>query len=150
MFGKCSPFRLVGTSFITVLFVLVLAGCSKSGPQFVDEGTAYTEKNLTQVLEQSDSGELRAASGADAEMLRQEALTGLRRQGGPAADAAALITDTFPANATGVPYYVERATFDGKPCLVIIEARGPKAATLSNRLLWVIGENREVLFSVMR
>lgn len=139
---------------IVVAFVILawaqLQGCGGQGPEFVDAGHTYTSETVTLLLERSDAGDLARLPSADAMPLRQEALTDLRGAGGGAAEAASTITKAFPADATGVPYYVERATYDGTAGWVILEARGPAGGTMRNRLLWVIDSKGEVLYSVMR
>ncbi len=134
---------------VTLSVTLALAGCA-SGPQFVDEGATYTLDNASTAFDKADTSDVAGLSVGDADELQRKALSGLRSQGGAAADAAELITATFPSGARSVPVYVERATVDGDPALIIVEVIGPKAGTLQDQRLWVINESGDVLLSETR
>lgn len=123
-------------------------GCTAAGPRFVDDGTSYDARSAISLLESSDAGRLAVAPVEDSEDLRQDALAALRRRGGVARDAAQLLTETFAAAARGVPYYVERARYDGEDGWIVLEASGRGAGTLSDRRLWVLdAQGRVLLFS---
>lgn len=133
---------LIGT------ILLFSVGCTPDGPDFVDDGGAYTAETAVQLLESSDAGELADEPVANAEALRQEALTDLRRRGGRARDAARFVTRTFPKARRGVPYYVEAATYEGSESWVILEASGRSNGLLEERRLWVMDTDGGVrLFS---
>lgn len=126
------------TAMLIGTILLFSVGCTPSGPDFVDAGVNYTAETAVQLLESSDAGDLADEPAADAEALRQQALTHLRRRGGRARDAARFITRTFPKARRGVPYYVERAMYEGTECWVIVEASGRTDGPLSERRLWVM------------
>ena len=79
---------------------------------------------------------------ADGVKLRHDALAALRRQGATASGVADLLTRTFPSDTSGVPVYVEKATYEGKPAVLVVEAAGPKAGSLNAKRLWVVGDRR--------
>jgi len=135
---------------VAIAVLLTLSGCSHADIRFVDDGGSYTQASATDLLESADPGELVNERADAAPRLRQEALSRLRDLGGTAETAASVITRSFPSDSTGVPYRVERATFDGDAAWIILEARGRANGPLSGRLLWVIDRNGTVLYSGMR
>ena len=125
---------------------LAVSGCAPKGPTYVDAGASYSQSTLASVYALADTSKLASQSAADTTKLRHDALTGLRRQGGTAAAAADLMTKTFPPSTRGVPVYVERALFDGKQALVVVEAIGPATGKLTTKRLWVLSDSGSVLF----
>jgi len=126
--------------------VLFLSACGPTGPTWVDAGATYTTKTLSAEYAKASLGDLAKNSTADTAKLRHDALVGLRRRGGSAADAADLITKTLPTDGHGVPLYVERATVDGVPSLILIEAIGPPSGKLTTKRLWALSDQGAVLF----
>lgn len=137
---------------ISVLCALVLisTGCTSDKFAFIDEGAAYDADSAIALLESSDSGRLARESTSSADRLRQKALTALRNQSDTAADAARTITRSFPRTAASVPFRVERATFDNTDCWVILEASGRSGGRLSDRRLWVLSAEGDVLLFASR
>jgi hypothetical protein len=128
----------------------MLGGCAAKGPTYVDNGASYTKSTISSVYERADISKLAKVSTANTPKPRHDALTALRARGGTAATSAALITKTLPSGERGIPVYVERANFDGKSALIIIEAIGPATGTLTTKRLWVLGEDGSVLFGGTR
>ena len=128
------------------IVLLLLAACGPTGPTWVDSGAAYTTKSLPGAYAKADISGLASTPAADTTQLRHDALVGLRRRGGAASDAADLITRTLPADSRGVPLYVERATIDGSPGLILVEAIGPSSAKLTTKRLWALSDKGAVLF----
>ena len=136
-----------------VLVLLALSsgvGCSPESPRFVNAGARYTALDVTSVLEVVDATNVRGTPTTDAATLRSSYLGTLRGQGGAAAEAADIITRTFSKATPGVPVYVERATFEGTPALVIVEVIGPRGGRLGDKRIWVIDDDGAVLYSVTR
>jgi len=125
---------------------ITLSGCGPSGPAWVDNGGSYSTASLSTLYARGDISKLASQASSNAVKLRHDALTGLRGRGGAAAAAADLVTKTLPASTRGVPVYVERATINGKPGLIIIEATGPASGALSTKRLWALSETGAVLF----
>lgn len=126
--------------------ILTLSGCSPTGPQWVDVNTSYTANNVSDVYGKADISKFAQVSAADTTQQRHDALTGLRKRGGTAASAADLITKTLPSDTRGIPVYVERASYDGQPALVLVEAIGPAQGKLTTKRLWVLSSTGAVLF----
>ena len=126
--------------------VVLLAGCSSTGPTWVDSGAGYTTQNVSDVYTKADISRYAEVSAANTTQQRHDALTALRARGGNASDAATLLTNTLPSDARGVPVYVERATFNGQPALILVEAIGPSKARLTTKRLWVLSAEGTVLF----
>ena len=135
---------------ISLLLALALTSCSQSGLTFVDEGGSYDRESALALAAAADSGDLAGRSTREADALRHDALVDLRSEGAAGAEAASLVTKTFPSNAAAVPFYVERATFDSKPALVVIEAIGPADGSLADKRIWVLSEDGDVLLSGTR
>lgn len=128
------------------LLALAVAGCSAPTPEFVDSGNEYTKQEAISLLEESDAGSLSDAPTQDSETLRREALARLRQQGGSAQEAARVITEAFAGAKRGVPYRVERATFDGAACWIVLEAAARTGSSrLDSRRLWVLDPQGTVL-----
>lgn len=134
-------------AIILVLSALLLTGCSPKAPEFVDKGTTYTQDTLRSRLASASAQSLAARTVAEAPELRSRTLAALRGKGDAASAAATLITKSFPAETASVPVYVERATFEGKQALVIVEAYGASGGKLDRKRLWVIDDKGTILFS---
>ena len=135
---------------VLAALTLLLAGCEPTGPEFVAEGRSYTLNTALELSDTIDAGGLAEQPTSKANELRHEALVALRKQGDMAENAAKVITATFPAETSGVPYYVERALYHSEPALIIVEAIGPQGGTLSDRRVWVLSLDGEVLLSGTR
>lgn len=140
--------RRLGMLVLVACFaVALLTGCADTGPVWVDEDAAYTASTISMVFGQADDAEFVGKPTNDSEDLRHDALVALRARGGAAAEAADLITKTFPSTA-GVPLYVERASFEGSSnALIVVEIIGPTDGDLSLSRLWVLSETGDVLYS---
>jgi hypothetical protein len=57
-----------------------------------------------------------------------------------------MLTKTFSAQTRAVPVYFERATFNGTPAVVVVEATGPPEGKLTTKRVWILDENGGVLF----
>lgn len=145
LFGLSGPRRVA--SFLLVLACLAfLLGCSTQGPDFVDEGASYNETSVMALADGIDTSRLANTPSDDAAGLRHEALTTLRSLGGRAVPIADMLTRTFSAQTRGVPVYFERATFNGKAAVVVIEAAGPANGKLIAKRVWVLDEQGGVLY----
>jgi hypothetical protein len=133
-----------------LMLALALMGCSAPNLTFVDEGGSYNRESALALTAAADSGDLADHSTREAGVLRHDALVDLRGEGAAGAEAASIITRTFPSDAAAVPFYVERATFDSVPALVIIEAIGPADGSLVDKRIWVLSEDGDVLLSGTR
>jgi hypothetical protein len=134
-------------AFLTVVTTwAALTGCSKQAAPFVDGGTSYDQTSVMAVAHGIDTSRLEDTSSGDAAPLRNKALTQLRSRGGRAVPVADMLTRTFSAQTRGVPVYFERATFDGKSAIVMIEAAGPENGKLTAKRVWVLDEQGGVLF----
>jgi len=141
--------RCVAAAFVVSLLV-VAPGCSADSPRFVDSGGAYTQADITGVLDVVDSSSALGKPTSESSQLRSAALVSLRGQGEAAETAASLITKTFQSSTPGVPVYVERATYNGTPALVIVELIGPRDGSLVDKRIWVIDDAGLVLYSGTR
>jgi hypothetical protein len=142
--------RVVRTALFVALAVALLCGCAKKGPAYVDAGTAHTKATALAVLSQADTSAVSSHPTSDGSKLRHDALAALRRQGAKASAVADLLTRAFPSDTRGVPVYVERATYDGKPAVLVVEATGPDSGSLNSRRLWVVGDDGDILFAGSR
>jgi hypothetical protein len=140
--------RTILVIFLGLLLVAVVlgTGCSPKGPAWVDAGNDYSSSNVSSVYSRADISSLSAQSAADTAQARHDALTELRKRGGAASSAADLITKTLPSNERGIPVYVERATFGGKPAILLVEAIGPAGGKLNTKRLWVFSDTGAVLY----
>jgi hypothetical protein len=127
--------------FAGLLVVLVCTACAATGPEWVDEGQEYTLDGAKALLNSTEAGDLETTAVEGADELRADALAELRSEGDRAAAAADLLTATFPAQTKAVPFYVERATVDGAPTVIVVEAWGPREGVLELRRVWVIDED---------
>lgn len=137
---------------ILILLIVLLgaSGCSAAGPTWVDDGTNYTIKSVENVLDVADISAQAKLPATDAVKLRHAALTSLRKQSDSAARAANLITATFDPATRSVPVYVESASLDGTPVLIVVEATGPKTGTLNMKRLWVLRTDGTVILARSR
>ena len=141
---------LVIVTLMLVAAVLGTTGCTADDVTWVDDGASYTMKSVEKVLDSADISAHSARSATEATELRHAALTSLRKKGDSAAEAASLLTATFPPDTRAVPVYIESASLDGTPILVVVEATGPKAGALTMKRLWVLGEDGSVILSRSR
>lgn len=147
--------RSLGTTRLPAVFAIIAllassVGCTGRPVQFVDAGRSYTASTVDDLIANTSSGGLAAQKTEDAPALRQRALVSLRRASGRAPQAAELLTAIFPASTTAVPYYVERATYEGTDAWIVLEARGRPGGTLADRRLWVIDTTGNVMVSKLR
>lgn len=133
-----------------MLCVALCSGCAPKVVQYVDSGRSYDATAALSVLDGTDSSAVAQKATSLGPKLRSEALAGLTRQGSSASEIAGLLTRTFPSTANGVPLYVERMTFGGKPSVLVVEAIGPEGGVLASKRLWVISDAGDVLFSGTR
>ena len=133
-----------------VMIAALCAGCSPKGPTYVEKGKDYDRAASLALLASVDPGELAKRPTSDGVGLRHTALAELRLRGKNASGVADLLTKTFPSDTTGVPVYIERGSFDGKPAVIVIEAIGPEVGHLNSKRIWFVGEQGEVLFAGSR
>ncbi len=133
-----------------LVLALALSGCSASNLTFIEKGGSYDRESALALAEAANSGDLAGRSTREAKALRHDALVDLRSKGAAGAEAASLITQTFPSDAAAVPFHVERATFASMPAFVIIEAIGPADGSLVDKRIWVLSEDGDVLLSGTR
>lgn len=129
---------------------VLLSGCAKKGPTYVESATDYSQVTALAVLARADASRVADRPTADGVQLRHDALAALRRQGATASGIADLLTRTFPSDTSGVPVYVEKASYEGKPGVLVVEAAGPKAGMLNAKRLWVVGTDGTILFAGSR
>lgn len=142
-----------GPIFIALSALILSTGlvaCSPSGPAYISEGNSYTAQTVISVLDVATSDSPEGEPTAEADRLNQQALVSLRTQGDEAAKAADVLTKTFASTAQGVPFYVERATYEGADSLIVAEMIGPKGGVLQDKRVWVIDDQGEILFSATR
>lgn len=135
---------------IAALALVLMAGCTKTGPIFVDGGQDYTSQTVLGALDKADTSSISSRPTSEGAKLRHDALAALRREGSVASSVADLLTRTFPSTTSGVPVYVERATYAGKTAIVVVEATGPASGSLDSKRLWVVGEDGDILFAGSR
>jgi len=139
--------RIVVLAMVVATALAVLTGCAEKGPTYVDAGAVHTKATVIAILEQTDTSAIADRPAADGAKLRHQALAALRRQGTDASSVADVLTRTFPSDTRGVPVYVERASYDGKDAILVVEATGPDSGKLNAKGLWVISESGDVLFA---
>lgn len=142
--------RVAGVLAVSVLLALAV-GCKPASPRYVDEGGAYDRKSVMRLL--SSIGETKGLAETPVSQAtegRHQAMSALRAGGGSAANAAELMTRVFPPATAAVPYYVESASYEGTSAVVILEAMGRKGGNLSDKRLWVISLDGDVLISASR
>ena len=110
----------------------------------------HTNETALAVLATADASAVASQPTADGAELRHAALAALRREGETASSVADLLTRTFPSSTRGVPVYVERASYDGTPAVLVVEATGLASGPLSSKRLWVVSESGDILFAGSR
>jgi hypothetical protein len=136
----------VATLALALVLGAALSGCSSQGATFVDNKASYDESSVMNLASGIDASKLANTPSKDAAALRHHALTALRSRGGAAVPVADMLTRTFSAETRAVPIYFERATFKGKPAVVVIEAAGPAKGKLTTKRVWVLDEQGGVVF----
>lgn len=124
-------------TLIALAAVLVLAGCGRPAVRFIPEGGQYSLPDARAKARTLSSPYSHTATD-DAADARKTALVGLRREGTVGAEAADILTARFPSDASGVPYYVEAATINGRAAWFVVEATPGSDGKLSARRLWVL------------
>lgn len=147
--GRGARIALAAAAAALTILAL-LAGCAPKGPTYVENGSDYSTKAAYALLARVDAGKLADTPTTDGPRLRHIALAALRRNGPVASSAADTITKTFPSDVTGVPVYVERGAFGGKPAIVLVEAIGPANGKLTSKRIWFVSENGDILFAGSR
>lgn len=143
------PVRIFAALLLFTLLIPI-AGCTAVHPMWVDTGATYSSADVDAVIAKADASALEGRSVSELEDLRHGALVDLRSQNDTAAEAANRITNTLPIDS-GVPIYVELATYDEHPdALVVVEATGSEGETFTRLRLWVIDAEGTVLFSSIR
>lgn len=139
--------RRVSAQLAMLLVATSLVACGSAARlSFIPDGGSYTAEDLPALLASADLTAVSSVATEDGPRLRQDMLTSLRRQGDDAAALADTLTREFPTDVTSVPTVVERATYDGAPAWIVIEAWGEQGGTLSHRRLWVFSyEQRAVV-----
>ena len=137
---------LVMTLALSVAVAAVLMGCSAQGATFVDGNASYDETSVMALTDGIDTSKFAETPSTKAPDLRHQALTMLRSRGGTAVPIADMVTRTFSAETRSVPVYFERASFKGKPVVVVVEAAGPANGTLATKRVWVLDEQGGVVF----
>jgi predicted small lipoprotein YifL len=137
-------------SLLAAVAAALMTGCASKGPVYVDSGVNHTSATALALLAKADASAVASKPTSEGAKLRHEALAALRRNGAAASSVADLLTRTFPSSTSGVPVYVERGSYEGKPAVLVVEATGPKSGSLSTKRLWVVGESGDVLFAGSR
>jgi hypothetical protein len=131
---------------VSIMVLVTIVGCAPSGPAWVDSGATYTTSSLAGVFDKADISKFKDRPVSEAGDQRQKALTALRMKGKQASQAADLITKILPADSSGIPVYVERATVGGQSAYVLVEAIGPSGGKLSTKRMWALADNGAVLW----
>jgi hypothetical protein len=131
---------------LALVIATALSGCSSPEAPFVDNKATYDESSVMTLASGVDASKLANTASEDAAPLRHKALTTLRSRGGSAVPVADMLTKTFSAETRAVPIYFERATFKGKPAVVVVEAAGPAKGKLTTKRVWVLDEQGGVVF----
>lgn len=129
---------------------VVLGGCAKKGPVYVESTTDFTKATALAALARADTSGVSSQPTADGPKLRHDALAALRHESASASGVADMLTRAFPSDTSGVPAYIEKATYAGEPAILVVEATGPAAGSLSAKRLWVLGKDGSVLFAGSR
>lgn len=135
---------------IMIVALAFSSGCGKENTTFVESERDYTGRSALALAGSTEAAEVSDKPTAGAGDLRRAALISLRRQGDVAQQAADLITATFPVNTPGVPLRVEKATFEGEPAFIVVEAIGRRGGTLSDKRVWALDTSGKVLFAGTR
>lgn len=144
--------RISGIAMVAAcaLLLAVLGGCAPKGPTFVQVGSLYTTQTVTATFARAQTAELAAVSVDKAAQLRHAALVGLRSRGASGSATADLITSVLGSEPRAVPVYVELASVDGTPVVVVVEASGPSGGVLDHKRLWVLDDKGNVIFAGSR
>lgn len=145
--------RMARPVLIVVLaaaLLLVLSACDGNRITYVAEDADYDRAAALKLLDEADAGDLASRPTEESAGLREAALTDLRGQRDGAAEAASLITRTLPPTSRSVPFYVETASYEGTPAVVILEAVGPSSGVLRDKRLWVLALDGSVLLAGSR
>lgn len=116
---------------------MLVSGCSRTGLVIEHAAATYT---MDQAVTLAPDAGLGSASGLDraaASARRQELLANLRRQGAEGTAVADMLTVGFPADYAGVPVLVRKATVDGTPSWIVVDAVPGKDDKLTRRRIWV-------------
>jgi hypothetical protein len=141
---------LVSLFGLLVVMSLSSVGCAQKTIELVDDGRSFEIDTVVTMMDAGDPGDLTGRSADQADSLRSKALSSLRQRGAEGTRVADLLTDSFPSNTRGVPFYVERALVDGQESWLVIEAIGRRGGELDDRRLWVLDNEGEVIFSATR
>jgi hypothetical protein len=130
--------RRLAVAVLVLAGLLAIAGCARA-PQarFVADDRIYTLAEVEKNVAVMSPGPAASIDVAKATEVRQQVLAELRRHGALAGKAADVMTREFPASTQAVPFYVEAATVDGKPCWIFLETWGGHSGRLTSRRLWV-------------
>lgn len=142
--------RVVASLLVALTLVLGLVGCADGATVWVDESAAYTAASIGEPLDTADISRVSERPTAEAQDLRHDALSSLRKQGDSASQVADMLTSTFDPDTRGVPVYVEKASFEGTSVVIVVEATGPKSGALTLKRLWVLGEDGSVILARSR
>lgn len=134
----------------TVALCLAVTGCAQPRVSFSQSETNYDRASASALLQSTSTTEIADEPTARAKQLRLNALTDLRSEGAAGRAAAQVITKVVPNDDKTVPVYIERARFEGKDALLVIEAYGRPAEKLDSARLWVMSPDGRILFSSMR
>lgn len=140
--------RYVLALVLLALLLLGAAGCSAKYVSYQDPGRDYTADSIGTVAEDVPRPAAYGEPVSEADDLRHDSLVELRGMGGPAVDAADLLTTQFPPPVRSVPYHVEAGTFDGTSAWIIVEVWGVDGGALDQTRVWAFDrETEEVLFT---
>lgn len=137
--------RIVLVLAVVMTAALLTAACAPKGPKYVDAGVQYNRNSVLTLMDSADISSLASTPASDAPELRRTALNQLRARSESAAVASDLLATTFPVDTRGVPVYVERASVDGTPAVVVVEAAGPRGGKLTTKRLWAIDLKGDVI-----
>jgi hypothetical protein len=131
---------------LAIVLAASLTGCAAEETTFIDNSASYDATSVMKMADGIDASKLAKTPSKEAIALRHQALTSLRSRGGAAVPVADMMTRTFSAETRAVPIYFERATFGGRPAVVVVEAAGPANGALSTKRVWVLDEQGGVIF----
>lgn len=143
--------RITGTRTLLVSLMLMLAlapGCTRASTvKYVAQDRKFAARELAGMASKLPAPSFEGEPVSEAPELRQTALTALRAKSGtqPLAD---LLTDAFPSPNRSVPYYVERATVDGRDAWIVVEVWGSADGMLDKSRVWAFdAETSDVIVS---
>lgn len=144
---------MIRRAFAVALAGLVLVptwGCSSpTRISYIPEGGTYTAEDLPDALDAADPGDATDLATDEISAARQEALADLRTYGTDAAALADALTLQFPVDVNSVPIEARRATYEGQPAWVVIEAWGDDDEPLSSLRLWVFSSETLELITAL-